>query len=58
MFAERFGADTLTTLKTEREAASENRKKDTTTAQPTEDKATVVEEAPGQFGQGICLHGS
>jgi hypothetical protein len=55
MFSERFGADTLATLKTDQEAALEKAKKDTTSAKPSEDTLTAVEEDPGRFSKDLFL---
>jgi hypothetical protein len=55
MFSERFGADTLATLKTDQEAALEKTKKDTTSAKPSEDILTAVEEDPGRFTKDLFL---
>jgi hypothetical protein len=55
MFSERFGADTLATLKTDQEAALEKTKKDTTSAKPSEDTLTAVEEDPGRFTKDLFL---
>jgi outer membrane protein OmpA-like peptidoglycan-associated protein len=51
MFAERFGADALKTLKVEQKAALEKTKKDAAAAKAGGGTPPVVEEDPGQFAK-------
>ena len=55
MFSERFGADTLATLKTDQEAALEQAQKDTAAAKPTKDTMTAAKEVPGRFAKNLFL---
>jgi hypothetical protein len=55
MFSERFGADTLMTLKADQKAAAEKAKKDIVAAKPTGDTATAVEEDPERFLKDLFL---
>jgi hypothetical protein len=55
MFSERFGADTLMTLKADQKAAVEKAKKDVVAAKPTGDTAAAVEEDPERFLKDLFL---
>jgi hypothetical protein len=55
MFSERFGADTLMTLKADQKAAVEKAKKDIVAAKPTGDTAAAVEEDPERFLKDLFL---
>lgn len=55
MFSERFGAETLAALKTDREAALEKAEKKTAGAKPTGNAATAVDEDPGGFARDLFL---